>query len=54
MKIINLSRVGIPARLELGTKHGYVVGTLEGAALGTSLGGAMKTNLVEGLGKALV
>ena len=54
MKIINLSRVGIPARLEVRTEHGYVVGTLEGTALGTSMGGTMKTNLAKVLGKVLV
>ena len=54
MKIINLSRVVIPARLEVVTEHGYVVVTLEGTSLGTPLGVTMKTNLVKGLGKALV
>ena len=54
MKIINLSRVGIPARLEVGIEHGYIVGTLEGTALDTLLGGNTKTDLEKGLGKALV
>ena len=54
MKIVNLSRVGIPERLEVGTENGYVVGTLERTDLGTSLVGTMKINLVKGLGKYLV
>ena len=54
MKIINLSRVGIPAQLEVGAEHDYVVYTLEGTDLGTSLGGTTKKNLAEGLGNALV
>ena len=54
MKIINLSRFGIPERLEVETEHRCVAGTLEGNAIGNSMGGTMKTNLVKGLGKALV
>ena len=50
MKIINLSRVGIPARLEMGTEHCYVVGTLEGIALGNSLGGNHENKLGGRLG----
>ena len=49
MKIINLSRFGIPERLEVGTDHGYVVGTLDGASLGTSLGGNHEDKLGEKL-----
>ena len=54
MKVINLSRVGILKRIEVGTEHGYVVGNLEGNDLGTSLEGTMKTNLAKILGKELV
>ena len=50
MKIINLSRVGIPGWLEVATEHGYVVGTVEGTALGTSMGGYHEDKLGGRLG----